>query len=272
MRIHRTAAETSIRNLQGLSIDDIRRVAPSVFASTPYSGVSARYKFISTESVVAGMIKAGFHPVEASQSMSRETDRRNFARHMIRFQPTGANMTLAGDSVPEAVLINAHDRSSGYHLMAGLFKLICSNGLIIAQSMIESINIRHQGNVVDEVIAGSNFLIERMPSVATAVQRWKAIDLSKPHQVVMAQAASRIRFGEKASVDVNDLLTARRPEDEGSDLWSVFNRLQENVLQGGIHASGGRGGLTRTIRSIPTQVNLNTSLWSIGERMAEFAG
>lgn len=262
--------ESSYRSQVGISMDDIRRVAPSVFASAPDKNVSAKYRFIPTENVVNGMINAGFHPVAVSQSIARDTDRRQYARHMIRFQPTGAKMSIAGDSIPEAVLINAHDRSSAFHLMAGLFKLICSNGLIIAQSMIESINVRHAGNVIEEVVAGTQHLLERMPAVATAVERWKGIQLSIDHQVVMAQAASRIRFGDKSTIDVNLLLAARRPDDAGNDLWSVFNRLQENVLQGGIHAN--HGSLTRTIRAIPAQVNLNTSLWSIGERMAELVG
>src|SRR5882762_7334975 len=165
-----------------LSNEQIQAYAPSAFAVTPYHMQSSRYAFIPTSAVIDGMRQAGFLPVKASQSRTRIADKKEFTKHMIRFRSESsvAAQAIVGDSVLEAVLINSHDGTSAYKLMCGIFRFVCSNGMVVADSLLESINIRHTGNVIEEVVAGSNRILENGPRVMDTVQAWKGIQLSQP--------------------------------------------------------------------------------------------
>ena len=263
-----------------LTLDAIRQAAPSAFATEPYESMSDRYSYIPTVEVILGMMDAGFQPFSAGQSRTRTTGKQAFTKHMIRFRSEGFDgLTKVGDTFPEVVLVNSHDGSSSYKLMAGLFRLVCSNGMIIADSLIGSISVRHTGQVVGEVATASEAIVEHMPKALNAIQEWQQITLSKPAQLAFAEAAHEIRFADsKGKVDTPiqpaQLLHARRYDDTSDDLWSVFNTIQENTIKGGISArrSGtGRRTTARRINGIDQDVRLNKALWTLGERMAELS-
>src|SRR4051812_9234865 len=66
--------------------DALRRAAPSVFAATPWGGMSGRYRMVPTIDVVGMLRDKGFLPVRAQQSRSRVPGKGDFTRHMIRFR------------------------------------------------------------------------------------------------------------------------------------------------------------------------------------------
>jgi hypothetical protein len=266
-----------IRNShQPLTLDQIRQAAPSAFATEAYHGMSARYAYIPTVAVIDGMKRYGFQPFAASQSVVRVQDRKEHAKHMIRFRSQDTAVSVGG-TFPEVVLINSHDGSSAYKLMAGIFRLVCSNGLIVADSMIGSINVRHTGNVIEDVASGSVQLVENMPAAIDAVARWQQIQLSAAEQSAFAEAAHVIRFADaEGRVDTpihsEQLLRTRRYDDRSADLWSVFNRVQENVIKGGLSAyksGAAQRTTTRTVKGIDQDVRLNRALWTLAEKMAE---
>jgi hypothetical protein len=261
-----------------LTLDQIRQAAPSAFATEAFSGMSARYAYIPTVDVIRGMIDAGFQPFAAGQSRTRVDARREHTKHMIRFRAVSQAVSV-GDIFPEIVLINSHDGSSAYKLMGGLFRLVCSNGLVIADSLIESLSVRHSGNVISEVASGSVQLVERMPAAIDAIERWKQIQLSSAAQGAFAEAAHVVRFADadgkiNTPIKPAQLLTPRRSDDNGADLWTTFNRIQENATKGGLRARSvetRRRTSTRQVNGIDGDVRLNRALWTLGERMAELA-
>lgn len=117
-----------------LTLDRIRTLAPSAFALEPYYAMSERYGHIPTSDVIQGMMRVGFQPFSALQCRSRLPDKSAFTKHMIRFR-TSEEFHAVSDVLPEIVLINSHDGSSAYRLLAGMFRLVCSNGLIVADSL-----------------------------------------------------------------------------------------------------------------------------------------
>lgn len=260
-----------------LTLDQIRRAAPSAFASEAHEAMSNRYAYIPTVNVIEGMMKAGFQPFAASQSRARLADKREHTKHMIRFrQVDGPSVVNVNDVFPEVVLINSHDGTSAYKLMAGLFRLICSNGAIIADSMIGNVSVRHSGNIIEQAARASVEIVERMPLVLDAVKNWGAIELTKNEQGVFAEAAREIRFADEdgnvdPSITVDKMLEARRYADNKNDLWTTYNRVQENVMKGGIKtvdAASGRKNKTRAVKSIDQDVRLNKALWTLAEKMA----
>lgn len=261
-----------------LSTEELQRQVPSAFADRPYHEQSSRYAFIPTSAVIDGMRSAGFVPVMASQSRTRIEDKQGFTKHMVRFRPSGSLQAQAvvGDSVLEAVLINSHDGTSGYKLMCGVFRFVCSNGMVVADSLLESINIWHIGKVIDQVIEGSDRILRAAPAVLNTIESWKTLELAPAEQKLLAESAHSLRFpvdeqtGESATIVTPEmLLSARRSNDSKPDLWHTFNRIQENTLKG-VKTYTSRGRVTsKAIKGIDADVKLNRALWSLAEKMAE---
>jgi hypothetical protein len=261
-----------------LSTEQVQRFAPSAFAVTPYHKQSSRYAFIPTSAVIDGMRDAGFLPVSASQSRTRIEDKKEYTKHMIRFRAAASlqQSAVVGESVLEAVLINSHDGTSAYKLMCGIFRFICTNGMIVADDLLESINVRHTGNVIAEVTAGSNHILEAAPKIMEVIDSWKNITLASAEQQLLAEGAHALRFpiNEETGlastlVTPEMLLKTRRHEDASPSLWNTFNRIQENTLQGFKTSARGRRITARAVRSIDGDVKLNRALWTLATRMAE---
>jgi hypothetical protein len=262
-----------------LSTDQLQRYVPSAFASQPYHAQSSRYAFIPTSAVIDGMMQAGFLPVQAIQSRTRIADKKEFTKHMIRFRAANSlqAQAIVGDSVLEAVLINSHDGTSAYKLMCGVFRFVCSNGMVVADSMLESINIRHTGNVIEEVIRGSQNILNQAPRVMDRIAEWKTIDLAPAEQKLLAESAHGLRFPideetgtpNPTQVTPEHMLSARRSDDRHSDLWHTFNRIQENATKGIKTYANHRRVTSRAVKGIDGDVRLNRALWTLADKMAE---
>jgi Domain of unknown function (DUF932) len=264
-----------------LSNEELSHIAPSAFAVEPWHAQSSRYAFIPTSRVIDGMREAGFQPYNAIQSRTRIPGKSEFTKHLIRFRPQNNQLANVGDTAVEVVLVNSHDGSSRYELSAGAFRLACLNGLMVAESMIEAIKIRHTGNVISEVIDATQRILERAPIVAETINRWKTINLSPAEARILAEEAHSLRFENGSPVEPTRLLQPRRREDNGTDLWTTFNRIQENTVTGGLrtytpsthddngHYVPGRRNSTRAVVGIAENTKLNRALWSLAEKMAE---
>lgn len=262
-----------------LTIEAIRRAAPSAFAQEQYHEMSSRYAYIPTEDVIRGLESAGMVVYEARQSRAREADRREHTKHMLRFRPVsgGPTVNYVGDVIPEVSLVNSHDGTSAYKLFAGLHRFVCSNGLLVAEGTIASISVRHTGDIIDAVVAGTADLMRRLPETLETVREWRTLELTPGQQGAFAEAAHHIRFADAdGTVDTPirpaQLLAPRRREDTGNDLFATFNRVQENALKGGLSARRDRRArltTTRRVNGISEDVRLNRALWTLTERMAE---
>jgi hypothetical protein len=272
----------SNRNQVPLTMEEIAQRAPSALATRPYDAMSAKYSFVPTRGVIESMIAAGFQPFSAMQSHTRVPGKGDFTKHMLRFRHEDVSQALViGDVIPEVVLINSHDGASAFKLVAGLYRLICSNGLMVSDGEIDSISVRHTGDVLKDVVEGSYRLIGDTQKSLGTMRAWTRLQLTDGEQQAFAESAHILRFADadgKVTTPITpaQLLAPRRREDVGNDLWRTFNRIQENSLAGGVsgvlrNASGRRVRRvsTRRINGIDQDVRLNKALWSLAARMAE---
>jgi hypothetical protein len=165
------------------------------------------------------------------------------------------------------VFLNSHDGTSAYQLRIGIFRVACTNGLIVSRGAFPAYCVPHRGNVVDDVIAGALQVSERFGSLAEQVERMERRQLSNDEQIQFAERALTLRFPDQTTTGIapSQLLACRRPEDAGDDLWSALNKVQEALLRGGLvrHSVGGRVTRTRRITSIREDVRLNSRLWDL---------
>jgi len=264
-----------------LSDNQLRSIAPSIFAPDKHISRSDRYAYIPTSDVVDGMRANGFEPVFAKQGNSRIEGKAGYTKHLIRFrhQSEAVVSRRIGGLYPEVVVVNAHDGTSAYKVMAGLMRLICLNGMVVADRDLTSISVPHKGDVMGQVIDGSYQVLSESRQAVEAADTWAGITLDRDEQMAMAEAAHVIRFADadgnlETPIAPGQLLQVRRREDEGVDLWHTTNRIQENVIRGGLTAWGRdannrpRRTTTREVKGIDADVKINRALWLLTERMA----
>lgn len=272
------AAGYGFRTNAPLTNEQILKRAPSVFAAEAHESRGDRYGFIPTINVLEGLRAEGFEVFNAQQTRTRVEGKRAFTKHLLRLRhpDLGATTNIVGAEVPEIVLINSHDGSSSYQLLAGFFRLVCSNGMIVASSQLDDVKVRHTGNVIQDVIEGSCRVIGNLKTLAPVVDAYKGITLDQEEQVLFAESAAALRWDAdeagnlQSPIEARDLLAARRYADRENDLWSTFNRVQENLIKGGIRGrtATGKRTSTRAIGGVNEDVKINRGLWLLTERMA----
>ena len=257
------------RSENGFSLDQLRTIAPSIFAEQPAAKVSDRYGFVPTVDVVEELGNRGLVPVFAGQTMSRDHDNRPFAKHLLRFRPQYAP-TVVGQSVPEVVLMNSHDGSSGFKLWLGLFRMVCCNGMIISDSVLGQVSVSHRSNAAQIVGDQSIGFMGQIDHIEDRVRRFMDRVLAPTEQTALADEAARLRWGNDRPAGLNhtDLLIGRRFEDSGDTLWAVLNRIQENIVKGGVNLNRPRRqSSTRMLRSVTDEARINARLWEAADAL-----
>ncbi|NVN28975.1 DUF945 domain-containing protein [Endobacter medicaginis] len=264
-----------------LDDDRLAALAPSIFAGDKHESRSERYSYIPTAEILAGMRAEGFEPTSAKQGHSRVPGKADFTKHMIRFRHR-SNMDAKkeiGAVYPEVVIVNSHDGTSAYKVMAGLFRLVCLNGLLVSDRELSSVTVHHKGNVREQVIEGSYRVLQESRHAVEVAEHWSGLTLTQDMQNTLAESARVIRFGDESGevstpITADDLLRPRRRDDVGNDLWRTANRIQENVIRGG-QSTWGRDAnnrrrrvTTREVKGIDADVKINRALWMLNERMA----
>lgn len=258
-----------------LDNDELVRMAPAIFADAAHGSRSDRYAYIPTMQLLDGMRAEGFMPVKVSQAKARDEDRKGHCKHLIRFRREDQ---MAATEAREVVLVNSHDGSSGFRLMAGVFRLVCANGLIVGKSDNE-IRIRHSGDAVGKVIEGAYSIVNDFDRVGEQIEGMKALTLKPEQQQAFGAAALALRFDDPANCGIapEQVIRPRRQDDKPADLWTTFNVAQENIIRGGLRGrkvdeNGRRKNVsTRTVNGIDQNVALNRGLWVLAEEMRKLA-
>lgn len=267
--------------VEELSNERIQKLAPSVFALNAHESMSARYTQIPTIRIVDALRGEGWAPVLAQETRVRDASRAGYAKHLIRFRHVDdlQRVAVKNETVSEIVLLNAHDGSSSYQIHAGLYRFVCGNGMVVSDSTFSKRCVRHSGDIVGNVIEGVYEIVNDLPTVCEKIESFRAISLTSEEQAVFGKSAIQLRWDdeEKAPpVTPERVISAKRTEDKTNDLWTVFNRVQENILKGGLrgHVRDERTGAykkttTREVKSVTENVKLNKALWSLAEGMAQ---
>ncbi|WLE64170.1 DUF945 domain-containing protein (plasmid) [Burkholderia plantarii] len=259
-----------VRSHSPLTDDQIRRAAPSIFAVDKHASRSERYTYIPTIAVIEKLRAEGFQPFMACQSRVRDLGKREHAKHMIRLRH--ATQAAGGDS-PEIILLNSHDGSSSYQMLAGYFRFVCENGLVLGQKT-HDVRVPHKGNVVDDVVAGAYEVLDGFNLIREVKDEMASLQLAPPEQHAFAKAALALRYDTTEApppVTEAQILRPRRSADASDDLWTTLNRVQESLIRGGLQGrnAAGRRGRTREVTGIDQDVRLNRALWILADALRE---
>lgn len=269
-RFHRANA---IRSERPLEDDVIRTVAPSIFAETKHDSRSERYSYIPTIDVLNGLRKEGFQPFMVCQTRCCDEGKREHTKHMIRLRHADQ---IAQKEANEIILLNSHDGTSSYQMLAGVFRFVCQNGMVRGETS-HDIRVRHNGNVLDNVIDGAFTVLDGFKTVNLEREAMQSVTVRPDEQAAFARAALMLKYDTEAHpapVTEAQVLMPRRFEDRRDDLWTTFNRVQENLMKGGLRGrtANGRSSTTRAVSGIDQNVKLNRALWVLAEEMRRLKG
>ncbi len=250
---------------------ELRNIAPSLFQEQPYHEVSNKYHFIPTIEIVENLRSLNWYPVSVSEAGVKNLDKDGFQQHYVRFQNFTDLLNPSGNVV-ELLLFNSHDRSKSFTISAGIYRYVCSNGLVIADSVFDSYKIKHLGDRDNDVSNAVNKITEVKSKLLSKVSKFESIILTDDEKQAFLQSALPLRYSENLTLDnPNELLAPLRVEDTKDDLYTTLNVLQENLLSSkisGYNKETGRKFTSKEITSISKDVEINKGLWDIAERIA----
>jgi hypothetical protein len=262
----------ALRSQEPLSDEQLRAVAPSIFAEAAHGSRSERYTYIPTSTVLSGLRKEGFQPFMVTQTRVRDEGKREFTKHMLRLRH---GSQINDDEANEVILLNSHDGTSSYQMLAGMFRFVCSNGLVCGKT-VGDVRVRHKGEIVDNVIEGAFEVLDGFNLVREVRDSMRAVTLAPAEAEIFARAALVLKYDADMPVPITEsqLLAPRRVQDDKPDLWSTFNRVQENLVRGGLPArtTNGRRQRTREMQGIDQSVKVNRALWMLAEEMGRLKG
>lgn len=257
-----------------LTNDQLQVLAPSIFAKRPHPRLSEAYEMFPTIDAIEALRQENWLPVQAFQRKGKGDSDRSVTKHVVRLRNPDLKAipgrTTKDLSFPELILTNSHNGTCSYQIMAGLFRLVCSNGLVVADSTFARIAIRHHSRYLDDMRIAAHSVAGTMPTLANNVTRFAAHKLTDEQRLDFAARAIALKHPEAKPFTPEQILTPRRREDEGHDLWTTYNVVQENLMVGGLQGTArtGRRITSRPVKDLNVHLTLNRGLWSLAEEVA----
>ena len=258
----------NLQNTEFKSSNELRSLAPSIFTETGAQGVSEKYSHISTNKVIQDMELLGWGVADAKEVKARKNI--GFQKHLVVFRNPDVVINGAdGDQVfPQILLTNSHDGKNSFTFTPGLFRMICENGLVVATEQFADFKVRHMGYDFEALQTTIRAIVASLPLTVESMNKMKSIILEEESIFQLAKDLLDIRMvGTDNTYDADALdavLSPQRSEDRGDDLWTVFNRVQENIMEGNFPYRTLRGKVrqARKIKNFKQDLDLNKQLFS----------
>ena len=245
---------------------EIRQLANSIFTTQGAPGTSDKYAHISTEKIIDDMQLLGWGVVDAKQVKARKGE--GYQKHLVVFRNNDIQITAEdGDNVfPQILLTNSHDGKNAFTFTAGLFRMVCENGLVVSSREFENMKIRHYGYSFEELQDTIKAMVEKLPLTVESLNKFRQVELSQEQALDFTKKALEVRLGEldNIQIDLQDLLTPTRSEDRGNDLWSVYNVVQEKLIHGMFNYKYGvKSRKARKIKNFKQDLVINERLYDL---------
>lgn len=247
-----------------MTIQEIKSIAPAVFATSADPKMSNRYMFVPTMDIVENFINQGWE-----LSSVKQNGKGLYGTHELRFR--NGELPKVGDTLVEAIIRNSHNGMTTLNVGAGLFRLVCSNGLTVPTATAEQFNIRHMGFDSEEVKKLTESFSKKLPLIQNSVDKMMDRMMTEGEKIQFAKDASIIKWGMGSVPNVNyeELITPQRSGDNDDNLWTTFNIVQEKFVKGGLEYRSQTGKKTslKGLKNIMATNTMNTKLWELADTL-----
>lgn len=241
----------------------------AVYSETHAARLSDKYVHVKTSDVLDIFQDHGW---QVSAASAARRGNALHGRHILRLRHKEYLEGFRVDGIiPELVVLNSHNGSWALRMLLGMFRMVCSNGMV-AGTVWDGVTLKHYRltEVEDKIRSATQQLGGNVQQLADTIELWDKVELTVPEQIEFAQKARKIRWGEATPVEESLLLEARREGDKGQTLWKVYNRVQENLTQGGFtgHTANNRSFQVRSIKNVKRDYKYNRQLWNAANEFA----
>ncbi len=260
------------KTVKPLSNDELFNVAPSIFSENPIETVSDKYAFVPTHKLLDIFRDAGYYPIMASESKARE-ENQGYQKHIILFRSLENLLRPnAKDEYEDIVLTNSHNRTSSFIVDLAIFRIVCSNMLVVPSKSFVHHSIVHVGFNKNKVKNAIAEVTSYMPKIKELVATFKSIHLTPSEEQMLANAAIDIRFDTNTHyIKADELLKVNYEEDNAPTLWSAYNRIQEAMIRGGVKMKNlitNKTFTSKAINGIDATIKFNKELFEAVEQVA----
>lgn len=257
------------KSIETISLDRAKTMAPAIFATEPASYINQKlYTFTPTTGIIEQMNNQGWQLTKVQQSQSKSDLRKNYGIHIVRFQHPDIYIKDGFGGVearPEIVVINSHDGTKPLQFEAGLFRLVCENGLVLKTQDFGGFKERHTKFTLDSLKTKIDEKMSIMNGTVDTISKWASKEMTAAERRRFATEALALRISsdrQAEEYEIMEILNPRRDADKANTLWHTFNRVQENLIKGGFQMNN------RTARAITNPMEdmvLNQGLWQIAD-------
>ena len=173
------------------------------------------------------------------------------------------------DAFPRLILTNSHDGFNSFQFRVGIYRFVCSNGLVVADEEFSAFRIRHKGYTFEELRGVVSQAVADLPNKVQILNQMQLRELTPAEQRQLAIDAMALRAtnpdAKYTEASIQEVLKATRKEDEGDSLWLVFNRVQESIINGGYSAAlrGAKVRKVKKIKSFERDLQVNQDLFKL---------
>jgi hypothetical protein len=257
--------------INSISMEVARQQAPAIFATEPASYINQnRYHFTPTFEIIDMMKDMGYELTGAKQSKTKIPLRRDHGVHIVEFQHPDLYVKDAStndiEARPTIVMVNSSDGSRPFDFQMGMFRLVCSNGLIVKDKDLGGFKERHTKFTFDQIKDMISSKVDALPKTIEKINKWTGIEMDAKTRHAFAVEALALRLGndrQPETYEIHSILSAKRKADEPNNLWCTFNRVQENLIKGGFQINERQA---RPITNPWQDLQLNQSLWTLAEQ------
>lgn len=270
------ATDFKSNTINSISLEAAKAMAPAIFATEPASYINrSRYHFTPTFEIIDMMKDMGYLLTGAKQSSTKIDLRRNHGVHIVEFQHPDLYVKDSTNNEVEArptiVMVNSSDGSRPFDFQMGMFRLVCSNGLIVKDKDLGGFKERHTKFTFDQIKSMIGQKVDALPKTIEKINSWNGIEMSSKDRFAFATQALALRLGSDRvpeQYEIHSILEPKRAADKHNNLWCTYNVVQENLIRGGFQLNERQA---RPITNPWQDLELNKGLWSLAEKFETVA-
>ena len=262
----------SINDLQKIDVTDY----PILHQCTAHEDASNRYRQIPTASMVHAIEQEGWIPHQVVENKVLKPSRDGFQTHRVLFH--NPDLPTVNGSIPRIMLTNSHDAKKSYQIAIGILRFVCANGMLVSTNWSDY-KVKHTGNAINDALEATKKLTANASRVAASIEGFSSIQVNRDLRLAFNREAAKLRYDEKL-VEIEPtakyLDNPNRHADQENDLWSLYNRVQENLIRGKHRYLPKKteenawptSKKAREIKAFEASDKINKGLWELAERFA----
>lgn len=242
-------------------------LAPALFSKAAHPKMTQRYSFTNTYDILLHMHNRGFKVTSVQGGYTP------YSKVLVRLRPQAYSYT---DYAPELILLDSHDGSSRLKLFLGFITFLCMNGCMAGDMLYGRSFMHLSPDLMAQIMLELDDIGEHVETLHERVEKMKSYKVTETEQLVLADTAVKMRFGEERSgsfiADLRQkMLKPRRPVDESAmTMFNAFNIVQENAIRGGMmYNSNNRLLRMRNVRNVSMNMSINQQLWKTAEELMQ---